>query len=268
MRTGKTGLDYFPLDVDFFNDEKIEFVSAKYGELGENVCIKLLCRIYRNGYFLPWDDDAALLFAKRAGDKITTELVAGVVQELLKRGFLSQHHFDQYGILTSNGIQKRFLEAVRRRKQASMQAEYLIADITGFDVNIIPQNEDIGTQRRGEERRVEERRGEEKKEIPPIGSFRNVKLTEEELQKLKERFTEQGAQDRIERLSEGIASKGYKYKSHYATILSWERRRKEGGNGADRPSGKRSPQPERFDEKQYVGDDPEKVSWMRDKDVS
>ena len=30
---------------------------------------------------------------------------------------------------------------------------------------------------------------------------------------------------KVEELSEGIASKGLKYKSHYATILSWERLR-------------------------------------------
>ena len=58
---------------------------------------------------------------------------------------------------------------------------------------------------------------------PYLGQFQNVKLTKEEYQKLKEKF----GLDRetlIENLSEGLASKGYKYKSHYATILTWSRR--------------------------------------------
>ncbi len=56
------------------------------------------------------------------------------------------------------------------------------------------------------------------------GEFNNVSLSDNEYQKLKDKFGEDGANERIEVLSTGIASKGYKYKSHYATILSWERR--------------------------------------------
>ena len=151
MRTGKVGLDYFPFDVDFFEDEKVEFVSAKYDILGENVCIKLLCRIYRNGYYLPWGEDEALLFTKRAGGQITLELVNGVVNELIKRNFFSKIHFEKHLILTSNGIQKRFLEATRRRKRIIMYQQYIIADIEGYNVDILPLNDGNGTQRKGEE---------------------------------------------------------------------------------------------------------------------
>lgn len=63
------------------------------------------------------------------------------------------------------------------------------------------------------------------KEIKIVhGEFKNVKLTEEEHKKLIVQFGEHGTQDRIENLSQYIASKGKKYSSHYATILSWERK--------------------------------------------
>ena len=61
--------------------------------------------------------------------------------------------------------------------------------------------------------------------MPAMGEFENVRLTEEELEKLKEQFPYDW-QDRIERLSGYIASKGKRYKSHYATILSWARKDK------------------------------------------
>ena len=51
------------------------------------------------------------------------------------------------------------------------------------------------------------------------GEFENVFLTVEEFFKLKERFPDY--QERIERLSAYIEQTGRKYKSHYATILSW-----------------------------------------------
>jgi len=58
------------------------------------------------------------------------------------------------------------------------------------------------------------------------GEFNNVLLTDEEYQKLKDRFAQE-TDNLIKELSIGIESKGYKYKSHYATILNWHRRHKE-----------------------------------------
>ena len=51
-----------------------------------------------------------------------------------------------------------------------------------------------------------------------------VYLTKEEHSKLINRFGDEGVKQRIYDLNNGIMSKGYKYKSHYHTILSWERR--------------------------------------------
>lgn len=59
--------------------------------------------------------------------------------------------------------------------------------------------------------------------MPAMGEFENVNLTEEELEKLKEQFPHDW-QERIERLSRYMASKGKRYKSHYATILTWARK--------------------------------------------
>lgn len=61
------------------------------------------------------------------------------------------------------------------------------------------------------------------KEKEKHGEFKNVLLSEEELEKLKERFPYDW-QDKIEHLSQYMKSKGKRYKSHYATILDWARR--------------------------------------------
>ena len=57
------------------------------------------------------------------------------------------------------------------------------------------------------------------------GEFNNVFLTDEEYIKLREKFPHDYA-ERIENLSEGIARKGYKYKSHYLAILNWAKKDK------------------------------------------
>ena len=55
-----------------------------------------------------------------------------------------------------------------------------------------------------------------------LGEFENVFLSEEELEKLKEKYNGTLNQ-KIESLSSYMASQGKKYASHYATILSWDR---------------------------------------------
>ncbi len=51
-----------------------------------------------------------------------------------------------------------------------------------------------------------------------------VFLTDEEHEKLVRLFSEQGTKDRIAALNDYIGSKGKKYKSHYHTILTWDRK--------------------------------------------
>lgn len=55
------------------------------------------------------------------------------------------------------------------------------------------------------------------------GAYRNVLLTDEELARLKAEFPEDW-QQRMERLSEYMASTGKHYRNHLATIRSWSRR--------------------------------------------
>lgn len=45
-RPTKNGLDYFPLDVHIFEDEKIEAIAGEFGIKGELAVIKLLCAVY------------------------------------------------------------------------------------------------------------------------------------------------------------------------------------------------------------------------------
>ncbi|MBN2286934.1 MAG: DUF4373 domain-containing protein [Tissierellales bacterium] len=149
-RPQKTGIEYFPFDIDFFNDEKVQFISAKYGEFGELILIKLLCKIYRNGYFIQWGEDECLLFAKNSGDNVTPELVNRVIEECMERNFFNRQKFEDYQILTSSGIQKRYFEAIKRRKNIVIIQNYLINgvndNINRDNVNINLINVDIGTQ--------------------------------------------------------------------------------------------------------------------------
>ncbi|KKL82329.1 hypothetical protein LCGC14_1985920, partial [marine sediment metagenome] len=65
----------------------------------------------------------------------------------------------------------------------------------------------------------------EKKNISPKTLYLDrVFLTDDEHRKLYERFGEDVTRQLIESLNDGIGSKGYKYNSHYSTILVWARK--------------------------------------------
>lgn len=57
-----------------------------------------------------------------------------------------------------------------------------------------------------------------------FGEFKNVKLKEGEYEKLISRCDKKNVDSKIEALSGGIQSKGYRYKDHYATLLNWLRK--------------------------------------------
>lgn len=74
------------------------------------------------------------------------------------------------------------------------------------------------------------------------GEYKNVLLTDEEMEKLKAEYPDY--EERIERLSSYVASTGKSYKSHYATIRNWARKdKKEGkGNAGNRGTDPEAPQ--------------------------
>ena len=55
------------------------------------------------------------------------------------------------------------------------------------------------------------------------GEYKNVLLTDEQYESLKEKFPF-NYEEKIKNLDEGIELKGYKYKNHYLAILKWSKK--------------------------------------------
>ncbi len=101
-RPKKQGLDYFPLNTDFFEDDKIVPVTGEFGLKGEIVAIKLLCAIYRNGYFIEWSERLRLKFLRDLPG-ISASLLDMIVSRLVQWGFFDETLVNSVRILTSNG---------------------------------------------------------------------------------------------------------------------------------------------------------------------
>ncbi|MGP1478793.1 MAG: DUF4373 domain-containing protein [Capnocytophaga sp.] len=127
-RPKKTGLDYFPFDVDFFNDEKIVAISGEFGIKGEMVAIRLLTAIYRNGYFIEWTEMLKMKLLKEI-PSISPNLLTEIVQRLARWNFFDEELLSSASVLTSRGIQKRYFEAMKRNS-LSESLPYLLVSAT------------------------------------------------------------------------------------------------------------------------------------------
>lgn len=124
-RPRKTGLEYFPFDVDFFEDEKIVAIAGEFGLKGEITAVKLLCAVYRNGYFIEWSEMLRMKML-RSLPGISPELLEQIVARLVKWEFFDKHLFDSVRVLTSKGIQRRFLNGSRKRLKMQQYPYWLI----------------------------------------------------------------------------------------------------------------------------------------------
>lgn len=155
-------MDYFPLDVDIFESDKMLAISGEFAVKGEIITLRLLCEIYRNGYFVEYSELLKNKLARLSG--LSVNLIDEVVGKLVKYGFFDESVFREHAALTSKGIQKRYQEAVKRRKNISCEHYWLL---NGVNVDINPPsavvNVNISTQKKREESK---RKKESDKENP------------------------------------------------------------------------------------------------------
>jgi hypothetical protein len=115
----KEGLAYFPLDTDFFGDDKLFDIQNEFGPLGEVIYLRILCLIYKNGYYYEFSsmDKLCALLIRSIGNRWTRgkRSVEQVILQLAECNLLSSE-LVQSGVLTSVGVQKRYLKVTERRR--------------------------------------------------------------------------------------------------------------------------------------------------------
>ena len=200
MATIYDGINYFPIGVNFMEENAMEVIEAKYGIKGPAIVLKLLCKIYKEGYFIRWDEEQCLIFANKAGREVQAAEVQGIIEILFIKGILDRNSYLENGILTSESIQKVWLEATKRRKRELSELPYLmvrpekesgkpdnastqqeierpkplkegkVAVSTGdvvHDVAVNAKNACNSGQSKVKENKAEENKAEENKELPP-----------------------------------------------------------------------------------------------------
>lgn len=180
-RPSKQGIDYFPMDVGFFTDVKIRKISRACGPQSTSVLICLLCNIYKDeGYYILWDEDLPFVIADTVG--VSEGAVKEVLQKAIQVGFFDTELYEKYKILTSSGIQNRFLLATYQRKETSIIPEYLI-DCTINSINhAINSNNPVDNEQSKSKVKVNrkesiEKKTKKEKETSPNGEAKKGELS-------------------------------------------------------------------------------------------
>lgn len=157
------GISYFPTPANFFDEEIMELLEAKFGVLASYIVLRLLCKIYKEGYYVSWGKEQSLIFIRKVGGGIKEEIMEKVMELLLEKGFFHKETYEQYGVLTSERIQEVWFEATTRRKIDFSQLPYILenkkkkgkrkedvneenADIFPTQEGVNPEDDDISGQ--------------------------------------------------------------------------------------------------------------------------
>ena len=194
------GLKYFSLDTDFFfGDRRIKILRSKYGSDGVLFYIYLLTEIYRNSFYIRWDEDTK--------DSCVCDLnfsegfIEQVLEYLLGRSLLTKIDVSTLAkpvtIITSPGIQKRWQAAKKELKrdivvdpQMWLLKEEETAAFIKFTQNSVkpkknydksPKNDD-----KSENNALKERKEKENKINDIKENNNNYSLTEEEKESKEE----------------------------------------------------------------------------------
>ena len=227
--------------TDIFDDEKILLIESMPDKYAIIVCwFKLLCLAGKQ------NNQGVFLMNNRIA--YTDEMLSTIFRMPINTVRMSLQTFEQFGMIelidgvitipnwgkhqsidrieSKNEYMRNYMKGYREKQKALAGGKANCKTNSKANVSSLDKN-------RLEEIREEEIRGEYIEEAAPpkpsrhkYGMYENVLLSDEEYQKLTEEFPHDYT-ERIERLSEYIASTGKKYKSHLATIRSWARKETE-----------------------------------------
>ena len=128
-RPTKQGLEYFSLDVRMFSDIKIRKLIKYHKAQAVSVYMTLLCRIYEKGYFIEYDKDLPFIISEDCG--LEEDTIVSIINYCLDVELFDKDVFDKHKVLTSHGIQERYMQAcAKTKRKLSKGLPYLLVDLS------------------------------------------------------------------------------------------------------------------------------------------
>ena len=132
MAIAYDGINYFPVGVNFMEENAMEVIEAKYGIKGSAIVLKLLCKIYKEGYFIRWDEEHILLedIIKKLdlGVLVISNAALGSINNcVLTISYLKQKNIPVRGIILNNYDGSNFMQADNKRMMEEITAVPVLA---------------------------------------------------------------------------------------------------------------------------------------------
>lgn len=135
-RNKKNGLDYFPFDIDLFQDIRIRKLIKYQSGKAVTVYTLLLCIIYKDGYYMRWDKELPFIISEQTG--FEEAYILEVINSCLKLELFHNELYVSDGILTSKGIQERYKKICDLCRRNSEISEF---SLISSEEKIIPSEE-------------------------------------------------------------------------------------------------------------------------------
>lgn len=127
-------LKYFPLNTNMYDDSKVLLAEEIVEQNGVNsdyvflFIVKMYSWIYgKDGYCIKWDDRMSIVYSKKEFRHISSQDITIIVNALIDVGIFDKKMYQEYNILTSYGIQKRFKEVIALlKRKARIPDKHLI----------------------------------------------------------------------------------------------------------------------------------------------
>lgn len=155
-RKNKIGLEYFPFDIDLFSDLKIRKLIKYQGGKAFTVYALLLCIIYKQGYYMRWDEELPFIVSEQTG--FEEAYILEVIKCCLVVGLFSKELYDADRVLTSRGIQERYQYICNLSKRKCVMSEFNLISSEQMPISSeespisseeIPENSGKSTQSKG-----------------------------------------------------------------------------------------------------------------------
>lgn len=175
-RNKKIGLDYFPFDIDFFQDLRIRKLIKYQGGKAVTVYALLLCNIYKQGYYMRWDEELPFFVSEQTG--FEEAYIREVIKCCLVIGLFSNELYDSEKILTSKGIQERYQKIcdLCRRNNEIHEYNIISSEDIAFSSEEMMISSSKSTQSKVKERK-EKKSKKNNKEISPSGDTKKDELS-------------------------------------------------------------------------------------------
>lgn len=145
-RKRKSGLDVCPFDVNMLLDIRMRRLIRLHQGDAIAVYTAALCLIYRDGYYVEYDDDARFKLSEQTG--IDEDTVDAVIADAVTFGLFDSATFNADRVLTSQDIQDAYLEERRKvsKRKYSLDGDIITPDKSPQKDDFAPQNSDNASQ--------------------------------------------------------------------------------------------------------------------------